>query len=169
MLFAGPGDQALTERLMRLSKDLGIANDVVWTGPLYKEAKWDAMRAADAYVLPSHQENFGISVVESLACGTPVLISQRVNIWREVHASGAGFVQPDSVEGTTNLLNLWSRTSPSTRESMSAGAAKCFSSHFNIKKTGLHVYGLIKQKLTQREDESIPLRHGTAKPRFQNE
>lgn len=52
--------------------------------------KWGAFGAADVFVLPSHQENFGIAVAEALACGTPVLISNKVNIWREIQAGGGG-------------------------------------------------------------------------------
>ena len=50
------------------------------------DLKWGALRACDAFVLPSHQENFGISVVEALAVGRPVLISNQVNIWPEIEA-----------------------------------------------------------------------------------
>jgi hypothetical protein len=55
-------------------------------------------------VLPSHQENFGIAVVEALACGKPVLISDQVNIWREIVEDGAGMVEGDTEEGVEKLL-----------------------------------------------------------------
>jgi glycosyltransferase involved in cell wall biosynthesis len=42
--------------------------------------------------LPSHQENFGMSVVEALSYGVPVLISDKVNIWREIEADRAGYI-----------------------------------------------------------------------------
>ncbi len=57
------------------------------------DLKWGALHAAEVFVLPSHQENFGIAVVEALACGKPVLISDKVNIWREIAADGAGSVR----------------------------------------------------------------------------
>jgi glycosyltransferase involved in cell wall biosynthesis len=68
------------------------------------EAKWGALYGCDAFVLPSHQENFGIAVVEALACNKPVLISNKVNIWREIAEDGAGVVEEDSVEGTARML-----------------------------------------------------------------
>ncbi len=55
-------------------------------------------------MLPSHQENFGIAVVEALACGKPVLISDQVNIWREIVEDGAGLVEEDTEEGVEKLL-----------------------------------------------------------------
>src|SRR6185436_2931743 len=58
----------------------GIADRVTWTGMLTGDTKWGALRAAEVFALTSHQENFGIAVVEALACGTAVLISRQVNI-----------------------------------------------------------------------------------------
>ena len=55
---------------------------------------------AEAFVLPSHQENFGIAVVEALACGVPVIISDKVNIWPEIAQDEAGIVKADTAEGT---------------------------------------------------------------------
>jgi glycosyltransferase involved in cell wall biosynthesis len=68
------------------------------------DAKWGALHGCAALVLPSHQENFGIVVAEALGCGRPVLISDKVNIWREILEDGAGLVEEDSVEGTARLL-----------------------------------------------------------------
>jgi glycosyltransferase involved in cell wall biosynthesis len=62
-------------------------------------------------VLPSHQENFGIAVVEALACNKPVLISNKVNIWREVVDDGAGAAAGDDLAGTAELLRAFLETS----------------------------------------------------------
>ena len=68
------------------------------------EAKWGSLYGCEAFVLPSHQENFGIAVVEALACGKPVLISDQVNIWREIVEDGAGLVEADTEGGVEKLL-----------------------------------------------------------------
>ena len=68
------------------------------------DAKWGSLYGCEAFVLPSHQENFGIAVVEALACGKPVLISDQVNIWREIVEDGAGLVEADTEEGVEKLL-----------------------------------------------------------------
>ena len=79
------------------------------------ELKWGAFRSAEAMILPSHQENFGIVVAESMACSTPVLISDKVNVWREVASSQAGLVEPDTLQGTTNLIRRFTALSEDER------------------------------------------------------
>jgi glycosyltransferase involved in cell wall biosynthesis len=105
---------------------------VTFTGMLRENLKWGALSAADAFVLPSHQENFGIAVVEALACGTPVLISNQINIWREIESHRAGYVEGDDLSGTTRLLERWIHTSPEQRETMRANARNCFAARFEI-------------------------------------
>lgn len=90
------------------------------------------LRAAEAFVLPSHQENFGLAVVEALAVGTPVLLSDQVNIWREVVADGAGLAAPDTPAGITGLLAAWHQTSPAQRVTMRACAAHCHAARFDL-------------------------------------
>jgi len=69
------------------------------------DAKWGAFYGCEAFILPSHQENFGIAVVEALACAKPVLISNKVNIWREIQKYKAGIVEQDNFIGTKKLLH----------------------------------------------------------------
>ena len=90
LIMAGPVEHAYGDGLKRLAGELGVADRVMWTGMIQGDLKWGAFRAAEAFVLPSHQENFGISVVEALACGCPVLISTRstsgAKSWRTARA-----------------------------------------------------------------------------------
>ncbi len=96
------------------------------------EMKWGAYNSAEVFVLPSHQENFGISVAEALACRVPVLISNKVNIWREIDAERAGIVADDTLSGTTALLEKWLDLSVLERERMAANGLACFRKHFHI-------------------------------------
>jgi glycosyltransferase involved in cell wall biosynthesis len=132
LVMAGPGDPGTVDKFKTLANKLGLADRVLWTGPLYENAKWAAMRAADMYILPSHQENFGISVVEALACHTPVLISNKVNIWREVEEEAAGLVEPDTLEGTTHLLKRWAAFAESERDALRRHARACYERYFDI-------------------------------------
>lgn len=136
LVLAGPcADQNYLQRLQRLTNELFPAVDalpVTFTGMLTGEPKWGAFTAAEAFILPSHQENFGIAVVEALACGIPVLISNQVNIWREIVADGCGYAEDDNLAGTRRLLERWQATPPAQRAQMSALARGCFAQRFEI-------------------------------------
>jgi glycosyltransferase involved in cell wall biosynthesis len=106
--------------------------DVFWTGLLDNETKWAALEAADSLVLPSHQENFGYVVAEALAAGTPVLISDKVNLWREVTADGAGLAAPDDDAGTRQLLDAHAAWTPTDRTRFSRAARDCFQKRYQI-------------------------------------
>ncbi|MDD5199697.1 MAG: glycosyltransferase [Terrimicrobiaceae bacterium] len=96
------------------------------------DIKWGAFRACDAFALPSHQENFGIAVVEALACGAPVLISNKVNIWREISRDHAGVIDEDTIEGTGRSLGRWLAMPPEERKQMRMQALACFTQRFHI-------------------------------------
>lgn len=132
LVMAGPDKTGLVPKLQTQADSLGVAHRIHWPGMLTGDAKWGAFAAADAFVLPSHQENFGIVVAEALACHTPVLISDKINIWREIKSAGGGLVEADTLEGTRNLLSAWFQLDESSKESMRARARQCFLDNFEI-------------------------------------
>ena len=132
LVFAGPDQTGWVGELRALSGQLGIADRIVWTGMLTGDLKWGLLRLAEAFVLPSHQENFGIAVAEALACGTPVLISNKVNIWREIEQDQAGFVDEDDEPGTARLLERWLALPGEERKAMRIRAKRCFQSRYEV-------------------------------------
>ena len=135
LVMAGPDQDGWCDELRRLAASLGIAGRITWAGMLSGDIKWGALRSAEAFVLPSHQENFGIAVAEALACGVPVLISRRVNIWREVIADGAGVAEDDTITGTTAALRRWCALDAAGRAAMGGAASLCFARRFAIDHT----------------------------------
>lgn len=133
LAMAGPDQVGWRAELERLATDLGLAERVVWTDMLKGDTKWGAYRACEAFVLPSHQENFGIAVAEAMACARPVLITRPVNIWREVDQAGAGLVGEDTEKGIEELLRRWRSTPPEDRLRMGEQARECFLSRFEIR------------------------------------
>jgi glycosyltransferase involved in cell wall biosynthesis len=132
LIIAGPNDHAYGEEMKALAQRLGLASRVTWTGMLTGDLKWGAFYNAEAFVLPSHQENFGIAVAEALACRLPVLISDKVNIWREIADDGAGLVENDDLPGTVSLLTRWLSLPPDERAAMRDRAGRCFAQRFHV-------------------------------------
>ena len=132
LVIAGPDDNAFAGGLKKTAQRLGIADRITWTGMLLGDEKWGAFQASEAFVLPSHQENFGISVAEALSASVPVLISNKVNIWREIEQENAGCVETDDLQGTYSLFQRWLDLDAPTREEMRKNARACFLQHFEI-------------------------------------
>jgi glycosyltransferase involved in cell wall biosynthesis len=132
LVIAGPDQSGWVSTLRQLAAGRGIADRITWPGMLRDQMKWGAFYSAEAFVLPSHQENFGIAVAEALACGLPALISDKVNIWREVERGGAGLVAPDTREGTASLLQRWLALDDVQRRAMSTRARALFEERFTV-------------------------------------
>jgi glycosyltransferase involved in cell wall biosynthesis len=131
LVMAGPETPFGSEMKARAAKNCPPEH-VCWPGMLEGSAKWGALYRAEAFVLPSHQENFGIAVVEALACGKPVLISDRINIWREIETDAAGFVAEDTVGGARDLFRRWLNLSSEAKIAMSLAAERSYEGRFAI-------------------------------------
>lgn len=100
LLVVGSGEPAYVRELESLTRRLGLYRHVCFLGHLTAEAKWAALAASQIFLLPSHQENFAIAVAEALQIGAPVLITQKINIWREIVRAGAGItLREDDLDG----------------------------------------------------------------------
>lgn len=137
LVVAGPDESGTEAGLRALADSLRVAERITWTGMLNGDAKWGAYAAAEAFVLTSHTENFGIVIAEALACGLPVLISDKVNIWREVERCGAGLVEGDTAAGATSLLQRWIELSDLDRTHMRRCARACFLDNFEARGAAL--------------------------------
>jgi len=132
LAIAGSGEDAFVRDLKDLAARLGVSPHITWTGMLSGAAKWSAFYSSEAFVLPSHQENFGIAVVEALACGLPVLISKNINIWREIDAEKVGMVEEDTLEGTERNLRRYLSLTPDDRAAYGTRARNAFAKLFTI-------------------------------------
>jgi glycosyltransferase involved in cell wall biosynthesis len=92
LVLAGSGDKELVDELHSQARALGIEGDVLWPGFLGGEEKQAALAGADVFVLPSYSENFGIAVVEAMAAGCPVVVSDQVAIHGDITGAHAGLV-----------------------------------------------------------------------------
>jgi glycosyltransferase involved in cell wall biosynthesis len=147
LVMAGPDSVDMLPKLQGLARRLGLMQRISWPGMLLGDMKWGAMYCAEAFVLPSHQENFGIAVAEALSCGVPVLISDKVNIWREIEADGAGLVAPDSREGTERNLRAWLDLDFQRRTEMRGRASMCFEHRFAVTAAAAALLRILQQSM----------------------
>ncbi len=151
LVIAGPDKSGLTPKLTALAQSIGIADRISWPGMLAGDPKWGAFRSAEAFVLSSHQENFGIAVAEALACGCPVLISNKINIWREIEADGAGIVANDDVESTTKMLRTWIELPQSKKDQMRAAALETFNNRYELNKVAAEFIEMLQNAVAEKQ------------------
>ena len=103
-LGSNPQDPAYEQKIGDRLRQSSIQEHTRLTGFVRGETKAALLHRADLFVLPSYYENFGIAVAEAMGVGTPVLISDRVQICDAVAASESGWVADCSVESVRDRL-----------------------------------------------------------------
>jgi len=130
LVLAGPVSPSYRRLLDHHIVSCAIESQTTWTGHLDGNMKWAAYSSSSLFCLPSHQENFGVSVAEALSASLPVAISSAVNIADRVQATGSGFVRPDTIPGTLDALQCWSSLDSEQRLLMSQRAHSLFLKEF---------------------------------------
>jgi glycosyltransferase involved in cell wall biosynthesis len=142
LVIAGPDKDGLQCKLATLAQRLGVAERIYWPGLLTGDAKWGALRACEAMILPSHQENFGVVVAEALACSRPALISNQVNLWPQIEEDQSGLVEPDTLDGTRSLLTRWFGLSEKEKSAMGERAFESFQSRYSMRNCAVAIRNL---------------------------
>jgi glycosyltransferase involved in cell wall biosynthesis len=119
LALVGPSESTSYLRTLKADvKRLGLSESVVFTGAVYGDAKWSALMDADIFVLPSQNENFGNAAAEAIACGTPVVVTDRCGIAPVVEGR-AGLVISHECEALVRALDQLS--DPGLRTRMKLG------------------------------------------------
>ncbi len=105
LVLAGP-DDGVAGKVAVLVQQLGVEKSVTFTGMLVGQDKLSAFAAASMFALPSYSENFGIAVVEAMAARLPSIVSDQVNIYREISGRGAIIVPCEVPAVTRAILDL---------------------------------------------------------------
>ncbi len=156
LVLGGNGEEGFVQQLRRQIHVLKIEADVVWAGFLEGDAKKAAMAEADVFVLPSYSENFGVAVVEAMASGLPVIVSDQVGIHREISSAGAGLVVPCQEEPLANaiLQVLGNDSLRSTLAQNGIALAKTFSVEV-VTEQLIHLYREIVSRQTRRNRDIL--------------
>ena len=89
ILVAGEGDADYVASLKQLIMDKGLQDIIQLIGGVYGDKKWELFQTSDFFVLPTHSENFGLAIAESLASGTPVITTVGTP-WNDLNSSNSG-------------------------------------------------------------------------------
>lgn len=115
LVVAGPADAEYLEQLKPLASQLGIEDRIEFPGMVRGEEKLSLYQAADVFVLPTSQENFGLVLLEAMACRLPVVTTRGVDIWKELAEAGAAITERDplaiasAIEDMLRTSNLGER------------------------------------------------------------
>jgi len=145
LVVAGSGLPEFIAALRDRAIALGISSSVLWVGFLNGEQKWAALADSDIFVLPSYSENFGNAVVEAMAAGLPVVVSDQVGIHSEITEARAGAVVPCSVDRIARQL-IEFLADPGLRSSMGANGRRLSVARYSPDAVGarmLHLYNEI--------------------------
>ena len=130
-LLAGPNSE-YKKKIMNLSDHYGLKTNVFWSDMIQNNLKWGAISASIGMVLPSHGENFGVALVESLSCSRPVLTTNKVNIYLEILKFKSGYVSKDEINDYAKILKQFSKLKKNQLLKLNKNANKCFKSNFDL-------------------------------------
>ncbi|MGV2103221.1 glycosyltransferase [Rhizobium sp. 21-4511-3d] len=150
LVIAGPDHAGIQPELQRRVRELGLERRVHWPGMIAGTEKWTTLRNAEAFILPSHQENFGLVVAEAMASGTAALVTKRVNIWQEVVASGGGIAEEDTVAGVRQLLLQWLSMTVEDKMHMRRSARQGYLNYFGIEAAAQDLSELLEQAASEK-------------------
>lgn len=156
LLVAGPDSDGYERRVRRWCRREGVLDRVTFAGMLHGAEKARAFSAATAFALPSYTENFGIAVVEAMAAGIPVIISKRVNIWREIVDAGAGLATEPSADEFAAAMKVPLQCSEIARAMGAAGRA-LYLREYTWDSAGAKLMDLYRTVLREHPDRILPV------------
>ena len=132
LVMAGPDQIGWQADLQAIAERHGFGHRIHWTGMIADDVKWGAYWGCEAFTLTSHTENFGMVVAEALACERPVLITDKVNVWREVAAAEAGWVVPDTQDAVNGMIERFVDATVDERSQRANNARACYDRYFRM-------------------------------------
>jgi glycosyltransferase involved in cell wall biosynthesis len=156
LVIAGPENDEYGQQVRERVQELGVASSIHFIGALTGDDTLNAYVDADVFALPSYTENFGMTVIEALACSLPVVISDQVNIHAEVSGADAGIVTRCDVSEVTQALQAL-LTDPGRRHAMGLAGRRLVESQYT--------WPPIAEELTK-QYEAVIARNSRGNPRI---
>ena len=110
-----------------------VVQQVRFLGPLYNEEKANVFYRSSLFILPSHQENFGLAITEAMSTGLPVVTTPYVNISNVIEESRSGIITKDtSPESVRDALEKWMSMTLEQKYEMAANSLSTYTRFFSI-------------------------------------
>lgn len=142
LVIAGPLGGTYSTEMQHLAEN---NENILFAGMLSGDSKWGAFYNCECFILPSHQENFGIAIVEAMACKKPVLITNKVNIWREIASEESGLVANDTEDEIYLLLKNFLTLSQEEKNKIRDNAFCTYEKYFSIEKAAEKMIDVLKE------------------------
>lgn len=151
LIIAGPGLNSYYGKYIQdlVKSNENIKNQIELKEMVSGTEKWQLIANAKVTILWSHQENFGITVAESLGMGVPVLLSKQVNIWNEVVMNNAGFAEDESVEKLVGTMLKFNNLSEEAYNEMCLSAKNIYLNLYQPNKYANRLKALFENKNEQ--------------------
>lgn len=140
LVMAGPDEENWQPELEALASRFGVSERIHWIGSIRGSLKWGAFYGAEAFILPSHQENFGIAVADALSAGVIPLISDKINIAPEIAEDNACIMESDTLEGTMRMIERFTTMSLEERTQMRTRCIECYQRRYALANSAQAVY-----------------------------
>ncbi len=133
LLIVGDSADRYAKKVNKWIRGYGIVDRVSFTGMLTGQEKIEAYAGSDIFVLPSYSENFGMAVVEAMACGLPVVISNRVGIAKKIEQNNAGIIIETNAQDLYRGIKLLIDT-PALKKEIAVNGRKLAQDYYDIDK-----------------------------------
>ncbi len=153
LLVVGPDESGTREKMQAILRSESTLDRTVFTGLLTGEDKLAAMACADVFVLPSHSDVLGISVLEALAARLPVVITEGCE-FPEVAENGAGFVVEASDKPVAESISAL-LSDPDLRARMGENGRKLVTEHYTWQATASKIADLYRSLIAKRKERTV--------------
>ena len=133
--------------IKNLVKKYNLQKKILFSNALFGDLKWGAIQASKAMVLASHGENFGVSLVESLCLGKPVLTTDKVNISNDILNFNAGYIAKDNINSFVKILKKYDGLNKRNLKKLSNNSINCFKKNFDLTLDKNSLSNLLKKNL----------------------
>ena len=137
--------------MLELIKKNKLEKIILFSNALYGDEKWGAIKASKAMLLPSHGENFGISLVEALSLKKPVITTDKVNISKVIKKFNAGLISKNNLNSFKLRLLEFENYKQRKLSLMSSNALTCFKKNFDLSNKSKSFSKTIKEMIKNNE------------------